>query len=127
VAGWRGRHVVRIVGTVGAGESPTQGRLTASLLGFLFLAGVAEFMVEGDRALAELEDKAEIGVVGSLLGSKPALDAEEGDPGEEAVDLFRGGESASGCGEFGGGELFWLGLVAGAVRGIGERQRRPDG
>lgn len=84
---------------VGAGETPTEGRLAASLRRFLFLAGVAKFLVEeGDGALAELEDQAEISVVGSLFGSELALDTEEGDSGKEAVDLFRGGESASGCG-----------------------------
>jgi hypothetical protein len=103
---------------VGPGESPTHGRFDASLFGFVFRACVAKFLVEGDGALTELEDQAEVGVVGRLFGSEPALDAEEGDAGEEAVDLFRSGESASGCGEFGGGERFELGLVVLAERGI---------
>jgi hypothetical protein len=89
------------------------------LFGFVFRALVAKFLMEGDCALAELEDQAEVGVVGRLFGSKPALNAEEGDTGEEVVDLFRRGESAGGCGEFGGGERFGLGLVSGAERGIG--------
>jgi len=121
VGGWRGRDVVGPVGAVGAGESPTPDRRDASLFGFVFRAGVAKFLVEGDCALTELEDQAEVGVVGSFFGSKPALDAEEGDPGEEAVNLFRCGESASGCGEFGGGECFGLGLVSQAEWGIGSR------
>ena len=117
MAGWRGRDVVGPVGTVGAGESPTHDRLDASLFGFVFQAGLAKFLVEGDCALTELEDQAEVGVVGSLFGSEPALDAEEGDPGEEAVDLFRGGESASGCGEFGGGEEEWEAGGTAAIEG----------
>ena len=85
-----------------AGEPPTELRL-ASLFGFALSAFFAKFLVEGDGALTELEDQAEVGVVGRLLGSKPAIDAEECDACEEVVDLFRGGESASGGGEFGGG------------------------
>jgi hypothetical protein len=119
VGGWRGRDVVGPVGAVGAGESPTHFGLVAALFGFVFRAGVAKFLVEGDCALTELEDQAEVGVVGSFFGSKPALDAKEDDPGEEAVDVFRRGESASRCGEFGGGEFFGWGLVAQAEWGIG--------
>jgi hypothetical protein len=104
---------------VGAGERPAHDRLDASLFGFVFRAGVAKFLVEGDGALAELEDQAEVGIVGSLFGSEPALDAEEGDPGEEAVDLFRGGEGASGFGKCGRGERFGFGLVVETVWGIG--------
>ena len=97
MAGWRGRDVVGEVGAIGAGESPTLHRIDASLFGFLFRAGIAKFLVEGDCTLPELEDQAEVGVVGGFFRSKPAFDAEVGDAGEETVDLFRNGESASGC------------------------------
>lgn len=53
---------------VGAGETPLHGRIDASLFGFVFRAFVAKFLMEGDGALTELEDQAEVGVVGRLFG-----------------------------------------------------------
>jgi hypothetical protein len=91
----------------------------ADFLGFAFRAFLANFLVEGDFALAALEDLAKIGVGAGFLGSEAPLDAEEGDLGEEIVDLLGSGERAGGFGEFGDEELFGLGLVGEAELGTG--------
>jgi len=89
------------------------------LFGLACGAVLAEFLVEGDFALAALEDLAHVGVGAGFLGSEASLDAEEGDAGEEAMDLLGIGEGAGGFGEFGDEEVFGLGLVGEAEFGTG--------
>ena len=83
--------------------------------------------MEGDFALAALEDLAEISVRKGLPGGEAPLDAEKGYAGEEAVDFFGSGKRTGGfgevSGEFGGGVFF--GAVAAAEMGVGAEGVRP--
>jgi hypothetical protein len=86
---------------------------------FTLLACVLEFLVIGDFAAGAEEILTEVGVDARFLGGDAPLDEEEGDLGEEAVDVFGRGEGAGGFGEFGGGELGGGGLVGAAKARIG--------
>lgn len=130
MGGWRGRDVVGPVGAVGAGESPTHFGLVAGLFGFVFRAGVAKFLVEGDCALTELEDQAEVGVVGSFFGSKPALDAKEDDPvrrrlTSSGVERVPAAVVSSAAASFSGGG-WWRKQNGESGAEEEDRQRRPE-
>lgn len=89
--------------------------------------------MEGDFALAALEDHAEVGIDARFLGSEASLDAKQGDASEEAMDFFGSGERTGSFGEvvdeIGGGIVLWTVAMAegGIAAGNGEAAAAAGG
>jgi hypothetical protein len=103
------------IGAIGTGETPAEvfGDAVALFAFGLELLEVVDFAEAAEELLAE------IGVDAGFLGGDAATDAVESDGGEEAVDVFAGGEGAGGLGELGARQLLGRGFVRAAEAGIG--------